>query len=44
MPKPSEFDFDQLNFETDSMQVLSLSYGDDDFVFPITQAPINFSV
>ena len=44
MPKPSEFDFDQLDFETDSIQVLSLSYRDEDVVFPLTRARINFSV
>ena len=44
MPNPSEFDSDQLDFETDSMQVLSVSYRDEDVVFPLTRAPINFSV
>ncbi|MDE0154154.1 MAG: hypothetical protein OXS28_00875 [Gammaproteobacteria bacterium] len=44
MPKLSDFDFDQLNFETDSIQVLSISHSDKDFVFPLTRAPINFSV
>ena len=44
MPKLREFDFDQLNFETDSTQVLSLSNSDKGFVFPLTRAPINFSV
>ena len=44
MPKLSEFDFDQINFETDLIQVLSISNSDMDFVFPLTRAPINFSV
>ena len=44
MPKLNDFDFDQLSFETDSMQVISLSHSENDFVFPLTRAPINFSV
>ena len=44
MPKLNDFDFDQLNFETDSMQVLSVSNSDKDFAFPLTRTPINFSV
>ena len=44
MPKLSDFDFNQINFETDSMQVLSISQSEKDFIFPLTQSPINFSV
>lgn len=46
MPKAIDFDFSQITFNSDSMQVLSLSHADKNFVLPlpITQGPINFSV
>ena len=47
MPSPSladGFDFGQISFESDSTNVLSLSRTDKDFKFPLTRAPINFSV
>ena len=45
MPKVRDFDFGQICFESDSMQVLSMSHkGRDDSEFPVTQGPINLSV
>ena len=44
MPKRKDFNVEQICFESDSMQVLSLSRSERDFRFPLTQGPINFSV
>ena len=41
---PHDFDFSQIHFESDSMQVLSLSRSSNHVEFPLTQGPINFSV
>ena len=37
-------DLSQVSFDSDKMQVLSVSGSDKEFVFPLTQGPINFSV
>ena len=42
--KADDFDFGQIDFESDAVQVLSLSRSAKQFVFPLTQTPINFSV
>ena len=42
--KAKDFAFGQVDFESDSVQVLSLSRSATQFVFPLTQTPINFSV
>ena len=44
MPKTNDFDWDQVCFETDSMQLLSISRSKREIDLPLTQAPINFSV
>ena len=44
MPKTNDFDWDQICFETDPMQILSLSHNKREIDLPLTQAPINFSV
>ncbi len=45
LPKQArDFDFGQISFDSDTMQVLSLSSKAAEFVFPLTQAPVNFSV
>ena len=44
MPKTNDFDLAKICFESDSMQVLSLSSSKRDIDLPLTQAPINFSV
>lgn len=41
---PHDFDFSQIHFESDLMQVLSLSHRSNRVEFPLTQGPINFSV
>ena len=44
MPKANKLDSGQLCFESDSMQVLSLSRKNSALELPVTKAPINFSV
>ena len=44
MPKTNDFDLTKMCFESDTMQVLSLSHSKRDIDLPLTQAPINFSV
>ena len=44
MPKVNKFDVDQICFDSDSMQVLSLSRKKSVLELPLTKAPINFSV
>ena len=44
LPKLNDLDLDKICFESDSMQVLSLSRNDRKVEFPLTQAPINFAV
>ncbi len=44
MPITTTSDLSQVSFDSDTMQVLSVSGSDKDFVFPLIQGPINFSV
>lgn len=44
MPNLNNFDFGQIRFKSDSVDVLSLSPRERDFEFPLTKGPINFSV
>lgn len=44
MPKINDFDWDEICFETDPMQIISLSRSKGEIDLPLTQAPINFSV
>ena len=44
MPKLSEFDFSQIDFDTDSMQVVSMTRKSTPLELPLTHGPINFSV
>lgn len=44
MQNPNKFDFRQISFESDSMQVLSLSRKKSVLELPLTKTPINFSV
>ena len=44
MPKANKLDSGQICFESDSMQVLSLSRKKSVLELPLTKAPINFAV
>ena len=44
MPNTNDFDFSQIRFDSDSMQVVSLSNRNEDVELPLTKGPINFSV
>ena len=40
----TKFDFDQINFDVDLMQVISVSRQKGGLELPLTQTPVNFSV
>ena len=44
VPKLTEFDFSQIDFDTDSMQVVSLTRKSTPLELPMTREPLNFSV
>ena len=44
MPIMNDIDWDRICFETDPMQIISLSRSKGEIDLPLTQAPINFSV
>ena len=44
MQQANEFDFDKICFDSDQMQVLSLSRRKERFPLPLTKGPVNFSV
>ncbi|MDE0383548.1 MAG: hypothetical protein OXI22_06660 [Defluviicoccus sp.] len=44
MQNQIDFDFDQIRFDSDSMQVVSMSRRNKSLELPLTQGPVNFSV